>query len=53
VAKARKLYEQAVQCYEEIIKKYPSAQCFDPKGPWYWSVKKGAEDHRAIIKLTK
>ncbi len=50
---AGKFYDKAIKCYDEIINKYPGAQCFDPDGPWYWSVKQGAEDHNSVIKLHK
>ncbi len=49
VKQARKCYDQAVRCYEEILKNYVGAQCFDPSGPWFWSVAKGAEEQKAIV----
>lgn len=39
---ARRFYEKAVTQYELVMTDYPAAQCFDPRGPWYWSVKQGA-----------
>lgn len=53
VREACEFYDKAIKCYDEVINKYPSAQCFDPDGSWYWSVKKGAEDRNSIIKLHK
>jgi len=34
--------EEAKKTFKEVIKKYPYAQAFDPRG-WYWSVKEKAE----------
>lgn len=36
------LRKQAVEAFQEIVSAYPSAQCFDANGPWYWSVADGA-----------
>jgi tetratricopeptide (TPR) repeat protein len=44
VQEARRLYEKAIGQYRVVVTDYPGAQCFDPSGPWYWSVKKGAEE---------
>lgn len=44
VQETRRLYEKAIRQYEVVVTNYPAAQCFDARGPWYWSVKKGAEE---------
>ncbi len=41
---ARRLYEEALRAYNKVITEYPGAQCFDPRGPWYWGVKAGSEE---------
>jgi len=44
VQDAHRLYEKAIIHYKMVIMDYPAAQCFDPRGPWFWSVKDGAEE---------
>jgi tetratricopeptide (TPR) repeat protein len=48
-ANKRTLYDAAIQEYNTVIEKYSGAWCFDPRGPWYWSVAKGANDNKNII----
>jgi tetratricopeptide (TPR) repeat protein len=43
------LYKCAYNFYDIIIEKYYSAQCFDPFGPWYWSVCKAAKQQKEKI----
>ena len=45
----RKFYKEAIKYYDIVINNYSGAQCFDPGGPWYWSVKKGAMRRVDII----
>lgn len=47
----RLLYEKAISCYDEVIRKYAGAQCFDPRGPWYWRVKEGVERQINLINM--
>ncbi len=47
------LYEKAIGCYDEIIRKYPGAQCFDPRGPWYFRAKEAAERQINLISSDK
>lgn len=42
IQEARRLYEKTITQYKVVMTDYPAAQCFDPRGPWYWSIKKGA-----------
>jgi tetratricopeptide (TPR) repeat protein len=42
VAEACAFYKDANRNYDIAIQQFPDAQCFDPSGPWYWSVKDGA-----------
>ncbi|MBN2317124.1 MAG: hypothetical protein JXM79_24575 [Sedimentisphaerales bacterium] len=44
VTEACAFYKDANMNYDIVIQKFPDAQCFDPSGPWYWSVKDGAEE---------
>ncbi|MBN1521968.1 MAG: tetratricopeptide repeat protein [Candidatus Aureabacteria bacterium] len=51
--KAKGLYnrgrsDDAKKIYEDIAKRFPDAQCWDPRG-WFWSVAKGARDHVLMI----
>lgn len=50
---ARKLYDKAVKQYGMIVTDYPAAQCFDPSGPWFWSVKEGALERINRITVSK
>lgn len=42
VQEARRLYDKAIRQYGVVVTDYPASQCFDPRGPWFWSVRKGA-----------
>jgi len=51
VARMRTLYDEAIQQYNTVIDSYSGAWCFDPHGPWYWSVARGAKDNKNIVTL--
>lgn len=56
ISDARAFYRSAIEYYDIVIQRFPAAQCFDPRGPWYWQVKEGAEERSDRInahKLTK
>jgi len=43
----------AIECFNQVIDKYPGAWCFDSRGPWYWRVKDGAKRRNDIIQSQK
>ncbi len=47
---AYKIKEEAVKIFKELIKKYPFAQAWDPRG-WWWSIKQASES--TLKKLEK
>ena len=42
--------DKAKTVFQEILKEYSFAQCYDPNG-WFWKVSQGARDHLVNIEL--
>jgi tetratricopeptide (TPR) repeat protein len=49
VTEACAFYREANKYYDIVVQQFPDAQCFDPSGPWYWSVKDGADERNNRI----